>query len=91
MNLDEYNGEKDPNRQVVSIIEQHLQSLTECSYLCHPNEEDPWHGNMWIIDPLAANIKERKLNMNEIKSIIHLSCDDSQKTKFQSSLLRPHF
>ena len=29
INFDEYMGEKDLNRQVVFIIQQHLQSLTE--------------------------------------------------------------
>ena len=70
INFHENNGEKDQNRQVVSIIQQHLQSLTEFFY--YPNEEDHRHGNMWIIDPFAADIS--KLNLNSLKA------------KFQSSL-----
>ena len=48
INFDEYMGEKDLNRQVVFIIQQHLQSLTEHFDLYYPSEEDPKPGNMWI-------------------------------------------
>ena len=91
INLDENNGEMDPNRQVVSIFEQHLQSMTECSYLYHPSEEDPWLGNMWIIDPFAAKIEESKLSINEKEGFIDPCCDDSPKDNIQSSLSSPHY
>ena len=90
-NFDEYMGEKDLNRQVVSIIQQHLQSLTEYFDFYYLSEEDPRSGNMWTIDPSIANIEESKLSMNEKESLIDLSCDDSLKVKFQSSLSRLHF
>ena len=90
-NFDEYMGEKDFNRQVVSIIQQHLQSLTEYFDFYYSSEEDPRPGNMWTIDPSVANIEESKLSMNEKESLIDLSCDNSLKVKFQSSLSRLHF
>ena len=72
-NFDEYMQEKDLNRQVVSIIQQHLQSLTEYYDFYYSSEEDSRSGNMWIIDPFVANIKESKLSMNEKKaSLIYL-------------------
>ena len=46
--FDEYMGEKDLNRQVVSIIQQHLQSLTEYFDFYYSSEEDPRPENMWI-------------------------------------------
>ena len=64
-NFDEYMGEKDLNRQVVSIIQQHLQSLTEYFDFYYSSKEDPRPGNMWIIDPFVANIEDSKLSMNE--------------------------
>ena len=63
-------GEKDLNRQMVSIIQQHLQSLTECFDFYYSSEEDPRPGNMWIIDPFGANTEESKLCMNEKESLI---------------------
>ena len=87
----EYMGEKDLNRQEVSIIQQHLQSLTEYFEFYYSSEEEPRPGNMWMIDPFVANIEDSKLSMNEKESLIDLSCDDSPKVKFQSSLSRPHF
>ena len=90
-NFNEYMGEKDFNRQVVSIIQQHLQSLTEYFDFYYLSEEDPRPGNMWTIDPSIANIEESKLSMNEKESLIDLSCDNSLKVKFQSSLSRLHF
>ena len=56
-NFDEYMGEKDLNRQVVSSIQQHLQSLTEYFDFYYSNEEDPRPGNIWIIGPFVANIE----------------------------------
>ena len=91
INFDEYMGEKDLNRQVVFIIQQHLQSLTEYFDLYYPSEEDPRPGNMWIIDPFVASIEESKLSIKEKESLIDLSCDDSLKAKFKSSLSRAHF
>ena len=75
----------------VFITQQHLQSLTEYFDFYYSSEEHPRPRNMWIIDPFVANIEESKLSMNEKKSLIDLSCDDSLKVKFESSLLRPHF
>ena len=46
---------------------------------------------MWIIDSFVANIEESKLSINEKESLIDLSCNNSLKVKFQSSLSRPHF
>ena len=46
---------------------------------------------MLITDSFAANIEESKLSMNEKERLIDLSCDDSIKARFQSSLLKPHF
>ena len=46
---------------------------------------------MWIIDPFATNIEESKLSINEEESLIDLSCHDSLKANFQSSLSRHHF
>ena len=68
-----------------------LQSLTEYFNFYYSSEEDSRPGNMWIIDPSAANIEESKLSMNEKESLNDLSCDDSLKVKFQSSLSRPRF
>ena len=84
-------GEKDLNRQVVFIIQQHLQSLTKYFDLYYPSEEDPRPGNMSIIDPFVANIEESKLSIKEKESLINLSCDDSLKAKFKSCLSRAHF
>ena len=90
-NFDEYMGEKDLNRQVVSIIQQHLQSLTKYFNFFYSSEEDPRPGNIWIIDPFLANIEESKSSINEKESLIDLYCNDSLKVKFQSSLSRPYF
>ena len=90
-NFDEYMGEKDLNRQVVSIIQQHLQLLTKYFDFYYSSEEDSSPGNMWIIDPFVVNIEESKLSINEKESLIDLSCNDSLKVKFQLSLSRPHF
>ncbi|KAK1332829.1 hypothetical protein QTO34_006360 [Cnephaeus nilssonii] len=92
-NFDEYMREKDLNRQVVlvTLVQQHLQSLTESFSHYYPKKEDPRHGNMWIIDTFAANIEDSNLNVNEKESLINLSLDNSLKAKFQSSLSRPHF
>ena len=89
--FDEYMGEKDFNRQVVSIIQQHLQSLTEYFNFYYLSKEDSRPGNMLIIYPSVANIEESKLSVNEKESLIDLSCDDSLRVKFQSSLSRTHF
>ena len=75
----------------VFITQQHLQSLTEYFDFYYSSEKDPRPRNMWIIDPFVANIEESKLSMNEKKNLIDLSCDNSLKVKFQSSLSRPHF
>ena len=90
-NCDEYMGKKDLNRQVVSIIQQHLHSLIEYFDFYYSSEEDTRPGNMLIIDPFVANIEESKLSINEKESLIDLFCDDSIKVNFQSSLSRPHF
>ena len=90
-NFDEYMGENDLNRQVVTKFQQHLQSLIEYFDFYYPSEEDPRPGNMWTIDSFVTTIEESKLNMNEKESLIDLFCDDSLKVKFQSSLSRPHF
>ena len=42
-NFDDYVKEKDVNQQVVSIIQQHLQSLTKFFDVYYPNEEDLKH------------------------------------------------
>ena len=63
INFDQYIGEQDLNQQVASIIQQHLEKKNY-----YPNEENPGHGNMRIIDPFAANIEERKLSMNAKKA-----------------------
>ena len=61
INVDEYMGGKDLNRQVVStIIQQHFQSLTEYFDLYHAMEEDPRPENMWIIDPFVYTTEEAK-------------------------------
>ena len=90
-NFDQYMEEKDLNRQVVFIIQQHLQSLTKYFDFYYSSEEDSRPGNIWIIDPFVANIEESKLSINEKESLIYLSCNDSLKVKFQLSLSRPHF
>ena len=90
-NFDEYMGEKDFNRQMVSIIQQHLHSLTKYFNFCYSSEEDFRPGIMWIIDPFVANIEESKLSISEKESLIDLYCNDSLKVKFQLSLSRPHF
>uniref|UniRef100_A0A8C6V644 Uncharacterized protein n=1 Tax=Naja naja TaxID=35670 RepID=A0A8C6V644_NAJNA len=90
-NFDDYMREKDVNRQVVTIVQQHLQSLTESFDRYYPKKEDPRHGNMWIIDPFAAKIEDCNLSMNEKKSLIDLSSDDRLKAKFQSPISKPHF
>ena len=45
-NFDEYMGEKDLNRKVVSVIQQHLQSLKEYFDIYFSSEEDPRPGDM---------------------------------------------
>ena len=90
-NFDEYMGEKDLNLQMVSINQQYLQSLTKYFHFYYSSEEDPRPGNIWIIDPFVANVVESKLSINEKETLIDLSCNDSLKVKFQSSLSRPHF
>ena len=45
-NLNEYMGEKDLNRKVVSIVQQHLQPLLEYFDFYYPSEEDPRPENM---------------------------------------------
>ena len=87
-NFDEYMGDKDLNRQVVFIIQQHFQSLIEYFGFYYLSEGDPRPENMWIIDPFVAKIEESKLSMNEKESLIDLSCNDSLIVKFQSSLSR---
>ena len=62
---------------MVSIIQQHLHSLIEYFDFYYASEEDPRPGNMWIIDPFVANIKEIKLSVNEKESLVDLSCDNS--------------
>lgn len=89
-NFDEYMKEKYVNQRVVAIVQQHLESLTE-SFCCYfPKKEDSRHGNMWIIDPFAANNENSKLNMSEKESLIDLSSDSSLKTKFLE-LSKCHF
>jgi len=62
-NFDEYMREKDVDGQVVTIVQQHLQSLTESFGHYFPiKKEDPRNGNMW--DPFASNIENNNLNMN---------------------------
>lgn len=58
-------GEKDVKRQVVSFVQQHLQSMAKTFGFYYRKEKDPRHGNIWIIDPFAANIKHNNLSMNE--------------------------
>ncbi|KAF0716454.1 zinc finger MYM-type protein 6-like [Aphis craccivora] len=89
-NFDEYIKEKDVNQRVVAIVQQHLESLTESFCRYFPKIEDPRHGNMWIIDPFAANNENNKLNMSEKESLIDLSSDSSLKTKFLE-LSKCHF
>ncbi|XP_022183319.1 zinc finger MYM-type protein 6-like [Myzus persicae] len=88
--FDEYMKEKDVNQRVVAIVQQHLESLTESFCRYFPKKEDPRHGNMWIIDPFAANNENNKLNMSEKESLIDLSSDSSLKTKFLE-LSKSHF
>lgn len=66
----EYMGEKDANQQVASIVQQHLQSLTEFFGFCYPKEEDPRYRNMWIIDPFAANIEDSNLSYEKVMKIL---------------------
>ena len=40
-NFDKHMGDKDLNRQVVFIIQQHLQSLIEYFGFYYPSEGDP--------------------------------------------------
>ncbi|XP_026546538.1 SCAN domain-containing protein 3-like isoform X1 [Notechis scutatus] len=90
-NFAEYMREKDVNRQVITIVQQHLQSLTESFGRYYPKNEDPRHGNMWIIDPFAANIEDSNLSLHEKENLIDLSCDGHLKIKFHSSISSPHF
>ena len=78
-NFDKYMGEKDPNRQVISPFQQHLQSLTEYFNFYYPSEKSPSFGNMQIIDLFVANIKERKLSIPVDEK--NLCCDKSVKVK----------
>ncbi|GFV34610.1 SCAN domain-containing protein 3 [Trichonephila clavipes] len=79
------------NRQVVILVKKHLLSLTESFARYYPRNEDPRHGNMWIIDPFAAKIQDNNLNMHLKESLIHLSSDEIVKFKFHSSLSRSQF
>lgn len=90
-NFDEYMKENDVNQQVVTLVKKHLESLTESFARYYPKNEDPRHGNMWIIDPFAANIQDSKLSMHLKESLIDLSSDETLKFKFHSSLSRPQF
>lgn len=90
-NVDEYLREKDVNQQMIAIVQQPLQSLTESFGRYFLKKEDPKYGNMWIIDPCATNIENNNLNMNEKYSLIDLSSDYTLKTNFQSSLSKFHF
>lgn len=83
-NFDEYMRDKDVNQQVIIIVQQHLQSLTESFGHYYPKEEDPRHSNMWIH-------LQQTLKMAEKESLINLSSDDILKAKFQSSLSRHNF
>ena len=89
-NLDEYMKEKDVNRQIIGLVQQHLQSLKESFEHYYPKEEDPRNGNMWIVNPFSSNIEESNLNVKEKESLIELSSDDSLKLQFNSSS-RSHF
>ena len=62
---------------MVSINQQHIQSLTEYFDFYYPSEEDPRPGNIWIIDPFVAKIQESKLCLNKKESLIDLLCDDN--------------
>jgi hypothetical protein len=90
-NLDEYMKEEDVNRRAITIVRQHLRSLTESFVRYYPKEEDPRHGNMWIMDSFSAKIEDSNLSMKEKESLIDLSSDDSLKAKFHSSSSRHHF
>ena len=60
-NFDEYMGEKHLNKQVVSIIQQHLQSQIEYFDFYFPSEEDPRPRYMWILNPFRATSKRANL------------------------------
>ena len=87
-NFDEYAGEKDVDRQVVSMFQQHLQSGIFWLLLPIAKRSRALKG---ITYPFVANIEDSNLNINEKESLFDLSRDDSLKTKFQSSLSRSHF
>lgn len=91
-NFDEYLKEKDNNQHVVIVVRHHLASLIEAFDRYFPKNEDPRHGNMWIIDPFAvANNENNNLSMNEKESLIDLSSDSSLKAKFQSTASKSQF
>lgn len=90
-NLDDFLKQEDVNRQVLTLVRQHLQSLTDSFGRYYPEQEDPRRGNVWIIDPFSAKIEDSNLNMTEKESLIELASDDSLKAKFQSSSSRSHF
>ncbi|GFS98282.1 uncharacterized protein TNCV_431281 [Trichonephila clavipes] len=78
-------------QQVVTLVKKRLESLTESFVRYCLKNEDPRHGNMWIIDPFAAKIQDNNLSMHLRESLIHLSSDETPKFKFHSSLSRSQF
>lgn len=91
-NFDKFIKEKDVNQHVITVFQHHLISLIESFDRYFPKNEDPRHGNMWIIDPFAAaNNENNKLSINEKESLIDLSSDSSLKAKFQLSSSKSQF
>ncbi|GFT94023.1 uncharacterized protein TNCV_3219511 [Trichonephila clavipes] len=78
-------------QQVVTLVKKHLESLTESFARYYRKNEDPRHGNMSIIDPLAVKIQDNNLSMHLKESLIDLSSDKTLKFKFHSSLSRSPF
>lgn len=90
-NFDEYMKENGVNQQVVTLVKNHLESLTESFARYYPKNEDPRHGNMWIIDPFTAKIPDNNLSMHLKESLIDLSSDENLKFKFHSTVSRSQF
>jgi hypothetical protein len=84
-NLDKYMKEEDVNRQAITVVREHLLSLTESFGRYYQKEEDHRHGNMWIMDTFSAKIEDSNLSMKDKESLIDLS-SDSLKAKST----RPH-
>ncbi|GFW09907.1 dimer_Tnp_hAT domain-containing protein [Trichonephila clavipes] len=72
-NFDEYMKENDVNQQVLTLVKKHLESFTESFARYYSKNEDPRHGDMWIIDPFATNIQDNNLRMHLKESLINLS------------------